>query len=137
MFSPRVWGCTVGVVSAYLGKKVFPTGVGVYRGISTIRRPQKSFPHGCGGVPNIVDFRTYAEAFSPRVWGCTADKTSSDAWQGVFPTGVGVYRLCSTWCWTWLSFPHGCGGVPHCRTSQPGYGGVFPTGVGVYRIAKE
>jgi len=50
-FSPRMWGCTVGVGSFPVVSAVFPTHVGVYR---THPRPSSAM---C--------------TFSPRMWGCT------------------------------------------------------------------
>ena len=71
-FSPQAWGCT-GVGGRYQFEQlVFPTGVGVYRGVRFCRFAGQSFPHRRGGVPLSV-------------------RSCKRSWR-VFPTGVGVYR---------------------------------------------
>ncbi len=51
-YSPRAWGCTdvKGEQSAIVF--LFPTSVGVYRGVCTAMVPWYPIPHERGGVPN-------------------------------------------------------------------------------------
>ena len=71
-FSPQAWGCTDDGGRGIEGGRVFPTGVGVYRGAAVLQAGLMSF--------------------SPQAWGCTVFETDRFAAGLVFPTGVGVYR---------------------------------------------
>ena len=53
-------------------------------------------------------------AFSPRVWGCTAIRRK------IISGG--------------LSFPHACGDVPLNELKAKAEAAVFPTRVGMYRV---
>src|SRR5579871_278273 len=91
--------------------------------------------------------------FSPQAWGCTDAAGFAHMPSAVFPTGVGVYRPCTTAITKSGRFPHRRGGVPigteefftNSLFSPQAWGCtegdtqkarrsiVFPTGVGVYR----
>ena len=91
-FSPRVWGCTAGLLSFYLASI--------------------SFPHACGDVPAQDKAMRQMDKFSPRVWGCTVrGKLTGDTYI-VFPTRVGMYRITKPLRERSKSFPHACGDVP-------------------------
>jgi len=71
-FSPRMWGCTLGIVDPDAAYKVFPTHVGVYLKHDPTWGGSPGFPHACGGVPQKLLATFSAYKFSPRMWGCTA-----------------------------------------------------------------
>ena len=106
----------------------------MYRWLLIHASPIEGFPHRRGGVPIDQEATEEDLKFSPQAWGCTAlgidDAAAPGRFphrrggvpplalmmpprQGVFPTGVGVYRP---------------------RLSHDDGGGRFPTGVGVYRV---
>ena len=74
--------------------------------------------------------------FSPQAWGCTGFTGMAGGGQGVFPTGVGVYRTNGMNFGKPESFPHRRGGVPFACGCLRAPLRVFPTGVGVYRLPR-
>ena len=113
LFSPQAWGCTemrsfgfprrrvfptgVGVYRTFLVGRlshgdVFPTGVGVYRLLTIRENIKASFPHRRGGVPRSAQPLVKRPPFSPQAWGCTDEGCETMRYHHVFPTGVGVYR---------------------------------------------
>ena len=127
--------------------------MGVYRTATLLQPHNQSFPHACGGVPQLIEFTTKPTGFSPRMWGCTVSHQDDKHLYRVFPTHVGVYLYQKLTLIGNVGFPHACGGVPmggqptlKWRQFSPRMWGctlasaivhlivcVFPTHVGVYR----
>ena len=103
-FSPRKWGCSVGIDAAEKTLPVFPTQVGMFRRAHMSRSRASSFPHasgdvpylGRGGVPSLV----------------------------VFPTQVGMFRSPRPPPPRTPRFPHASGDVP-CMTTRSQTGWMF------------
>jgi len=90
LFSPRMWGCSLFSFWLNLFALVFPTHVGVFRGVRD--EQTNDFPHACGGVPVDLVTGQILETFSPRMWGCSDLYSALIGGQSVFPTHVGVFR---------------------------------------------
>ncbi len=91
---------------------VFPTHVGVYRLDPQADQWEIRIPHACGGVPFIDVLAAIDNAYSPRMWGCTAERRNKAMVEDVFPTHVGVYRYTEQIAENEERIPHACGGVP-------------------------
>ena len=120
-FSPRMWGCSVVMIPILLILPVFPTHVGMFRTPPSSRGEYPCFPHACGDVPSIRAFKAVELEFSPRMWGCSDVAWGAVHPERVFPTHVGMFRICSRGEPTLQSFPHACGDVPglHRKTIRP------------------
>ena len=92
LFSPQAWGCTRFQRRVHVPGYVFPTGVGMYRGLSFDDSTRRSFPHRRGDVPQASTVDIDGVGFSPQAWGCTEYRKMKAVLNRVFPTGVGMYR---------------------------------------------
>ena len=153
-FSPRPWGCSLFCHYWKRRLSVFPTPVGMFRAPCRASSAEKSFPHARGDVPLFRDFLCFVYVFSPRPWGCSvaADWTAKAV--NVFPTPVGMFRVCLGVAFRRRRFPHARGDVParHVRmlradrfsprpwgcSVEHGFAAdgadVFPTPVGMFRV---
>ena len=73
---------------------IFPTRVGMDRNIITVFWERKYFPHACGDGPRRQGLLGGKLLFSPRVWGWTGIMGAIAPVLGIFPTRVGMDRLC-------------------------------------------
>ena len=117
--------------------RVFPTGVGVYRGFQYHRQHCLGFPHRRGGVPTSSQTALASPPFSPQAWGCTEYSEESRFDVTVFPTGVGVYRSDYFACQADKCFPHRRGGVPILSTPICTISTFSPQAWGVYRVMRS
>ena len=132
-FSPRLWGCSAILKHRFVRSGVFPTPVGMFRQPTMATNTTPGFPHACGDVPDTSGGRTGRRGFSPRLWGCSANRRFSEVADGVFPTPVGMFRLRSPPpCRRARFSPRlwGCSAenVPAIPAQR-----VFPTPVGMFR----
>ena len=111
-FSPRLWGCSEDQGRAGGMAVLFPTPVGMFRATSCARSAPAPFPHACGDVPPLLTARDLADAFSPRLWGCSASPRPHRGPRGLFPTPVGMFRESGPTATASSPFPHACGDVP-------------------------
>ena len=130
--SPRMWGCFPILHARSFSESVFPTHVGVFLSVHSLRFLLCGLPHACGGVSDRL--RQTAHGLL------------------VFPTHVGVFLGHGQAGSSGPRLPHACGGVsPPPRSSSravkssprmwgcffrrlgnPGGRFVFPTHVGVF-----
>ena len=121
-----MWGWTEGDHFATRRPGVFPTRVGVDRGLEMLGLYEGRFPHACGGGPTSPAAFLCRETFSPRVWGWTSGGGFYDTAVKVFPTRVGVDRSCNPPELTESRFPHACGGGPQPLKRGERLGGFSP-----------
>ncbi len=115
--SPRAWGWTVDRGRMGTGDHVFPTRVGVDRGVRRLRPGGPRVPHARGGGPARLLADPRNGGCSPRAWGWTVLVEEGKTATEVFPTRVGVDRA-------------------RRRASAVGRS-VFPTRVGVDRGERQ
>ena len=152
-FSPPAWGWSGTVYCNASSSRVFPTRVGMVRGIQVMSRKPESFPHPRGDGPQIPTGMKEGLAFSPPAWGWSVTVPLDAFVATVFPTRVGMVRpwicpICNK-----SRFPHPRGDGPEIRYdprdvlafSPPAWGWsdwlyekkwtglVFPTRVGMVR----
>ena len=87
-----MWGCSEAEEEADEQQEVFPTYVGMFRGVITSITLTNRFPHVCGDVPFFADEVRRVVAFSPRMWGCSYVRDVFPEPRIVFPTYVGMFR---------------------------------------------
>ncbi len=152
-FSPREWGCSFGWMEIPYAAMLFPTRVGMFRGLSAMPVAVFAFPHASGDVPPLLQLRHGKRSFSPREWGCSGGFSVLSQYAALFPTRVGMFRLAAVKLLRRLPFPHASGDVPPpsrrqtflvcfsprewgCSASPAGSrkaGFLFPTRVGMFR----
>ena len=72
----------------------FPTRVGMVRNPSGSVASRNCFPHTRGDGP-FAEFQKEMETlFSPHAWGWSDPEERGSLWRRVFPTRVGMVRLC-------------------------------------------
>ena len=72
--------------------KLFPTPVGMFRGVMAEDGVPCPFPHACGDVPGPHPMSLFRSIFSPRLWGCSAIRRRRRGFFMLFPTPVGMFR---------------------------------------------
>ena len=136
-FSPLTWGCSGHSGGRRRPWRVFPTHVGMFRGLR--------FTVG------------YCHGFSPLTWGCSAQRGATCRRRQVFPTHVGMFLRVEEIQFRAVRFPHSRGDVPtgksygkKNRAFSPLTWGcsiydvhylspscVFPTHVGMFHCSAE
>ena len=91
--SPRLWGCFRHCRSDSSGRDVFPTLVGVFLRVYSLKEGRMSLPHACGGVSRSSGSEPRERSSSPRLWGCFPLIAPPVPSSMVFPTLVGVFLL--------------------------------------------
>ena len=117
--SPRTWGCFSLVSYMTCLSKVFPTHVGVFLKIHTVRIRGSSLPHARGGVSPHASIVFSFGLSSPRTWGCFQACDTRRAEKPVFPTHVGVFLTAKILMPKKKSLPHARGGVSCFLTQIP------------------
>ena len=117
-FSPRPWGCSDDADRRRRLPTVFPTPVGMFRQRRPCGSRHKSFPHARGDVPAFFRAASIVSRFSPRPWGCSAQKPTYTASEVVFPTPVGMFRTKRRSTPLSGCFPHARGDVPSNRSQM-------------------
>ena len=154
--SPQAWGCTGTYTTLYVGYVNLPTGVGMYRWLSTFLFNRVESPHRRGDVPLRLRANTGVYPISPQAWGCTIGVPVNHLVRKNLPTGVGMYRRASAGASTRFKSPHRRGDVPGAAIvaigevliSPQAWGCTvsagestdncrnLPTGVGMYRCCR-
>ena len=111
-FSPRTWGCSLDRVQREGVNHVFPTHVGMFRSRLLISGHGGRFPHARGDVPTFRGIIILTPKFSPRTWGCSAERKMKIGTSRVFPTHVGMFRCPAVLPADPAGFPHARGDVP-------------------------
>ena len=112
LFSPRPWGWSAPRRFPRLRPEVFPTPVGMVRGIVLWEGILLGFPHARGDGPTTSQTRSASSWFSPRPWGWSAPAESPASAGIVFPTPVGMVRRSSSRRRSRACFPHARGDGP-------------------------
>ena len=68
--SPRTWGCFFAFGGLALSAHVFPTHVGVFLKLVSLKAAPTCLPHARGGVSNLSGGVGKQDGSSPRTWGC-------------------------------------------------------------------
>ena len=76
LFSPHTWGCSDLTILSLFSYLLFPTHVGMFRGLEQLGKHQRPF--------------------SPHTWGCSGKKTMETTYYILFPTHVGMFRTTTT-----------------------------------------
>ena len=113
-FSPHAWGCSDDGGVGAVARAVFPTCVGMFRNATMNNNKIKSFPHMRGDVPGQQSHGEHRRGFSPHAWGCSVSIYDGKWPCLVFPTCVGMFRLCAVSSTAVIRFPHMRGDVPDC-----------------------
>ena len=111
MSSPRAWGCFWTGQFRYTPVPVFPTCVGVFRGVIPVRHNAVRLPHVRGGVSICFSTTKNSCMSSPRAWGCFRNRPPPGGQATVFPTCVGVFLLSPRKIPYLFCLPHVRGGV--------------------------
>ena len=111
---------------------VFPTPVGVFPSIATIKARVLSLPHARGGVSIYWIDSAKSSVSSPRPWGCFSAVDSLKCAAEVFPTPVGVFLKNYVDFENYVGLPHARGGVSQHVPVRSSIVMVFPTPVGVF-----
>ncbi len=154
-FSPPAWGWPLCGIFRQPRLEVFPTRVGMARGLSFLFSLLLRFPHPRGDGPDSPTAPLIHISFSPPAWGWPFFLPLLGPLFFVFPTRVGMARSTSGPGERKARFPHPRGDGPHSSDvadsetwfSPPAWGwparravlprriGVFPTRVGMARQA--
>ena len=117
-FSPHAWGWSdcLGAVRVHAG--VFPTCVGMVRGLHPWRCVNRGFPHMRGDGPFGTYSSEYEFKFSPHAWGWSVPGMVGVIGVEVFPTCVGMVRnMALTRGWI-ACFPHMRGDGPEIHNGD-------------------
>ncbi len=111
-YSPHAWGWTAVARRGVHTLCVFPTRVGMDRGVSHSARANPRIPHTRGDGPDSLVLGHVACPYSPHAWGWTAEHNQPCQQRHVFPTRVGMDRD---------NLPGGCRcrRIPHTRGDGP------------------
>ena len=116
--SPQAWGCFCGCVKRRFVPVIFPTGVGVFPGCTSLSHSRLHLPHRRGGV-SIIRVSAAANAVSsPQAWGCFRITSSITKSPRIFPTGVGVFLQKRWGLGPYADLPHRRGGVSRLREAR-------------------
>ncbi len=136
--SPRAWGCFFSQKSKPGSVLVVPTGEGVFLRSLAVVLPERSRPHGRGGVSPLQRDRCSSRCSSPRAWGCFRPSFIGSWSSIVVPTGVGVFLLRNCPSIGFWVVPTGVGVFPSSfrptvvsRSRPHGRGGVSVVGSGL------
>ncbi len=155
-FSPHAWGWSDDMPLEEGAAGIFPTRVGMVRGLSSWNRSTPHFPHTRGDGPLNPLIKEIYALFSPHAWGWSAVVLEPGEGLTIFPTRVGMVRLNGLPYTQGFYFPHTRGDGPLlCRfqgtakTFSPHAWGwsallsalrtafsIFPTRVGMVRAAR-
>src|SRR5690606_1725734 len=106
------WGWTAGIDERGPSRWVFPTPVGMDRGLSGCASLGVGFPHARGDGPETAVVDQFLVSFSPRPWGWTVRLLRPSLRFEVFPTPVGMDRDGGESGFHRVSFPHARGDGP-------------------------
>ena len=126
MCSPRTWGWTAFTTHALGDCFVFPTHVGMDRRGVLANSTRRCVPHARGDGPLQAKAAAPGATCSPRTWGWTAGQISGELARRVFPTHVGMDRLCTAVHRRHTRVPHARGDGPSPATSLPTCSGCSP-----------
>ena len=132
--SPRAWGCFSGRQRSVSRLCVFPTCVGVFPCHGNPRGRSYRLPHVRGGVSPTVAAIISRWRSSPRAWGCFLPHVVGVIQNIVFPTCVGVFRICRDTLAKEAGLPHVRGGVSRCRNVRPNLDQSSPRAWGCFYV---
>lgn len=91
--------------------QVFPAYAGVIRTFGTLWLMHGGIPRVCGGEPSGYSQNSGVASYSPRMRGCSAER-SGERWRSeVFPAHAGVFRDSLQCKKDGFCIPRACGGV--------------------------
>ena len=113
LFSPRMRGCSPFPPVRPKSPTVFPAYAGMFQGVEVINGPVfDGFPRVCGDVPASLNLIAFATGFSPRMRGCSLQRSGSNQGVHVFPAYAGMFRPQGRRGFYHRRFPRVCGDVP-------------------------
>ena len=108
--SPRTWGCFYTKRCIYATLIVFPTHVGVFLKLVSLKAAPTCLPHARGGVSRHKVALLRHPLSSPRTWRCFSRTHSAHTHPAVFPTHVGVFPVPLPKFMVKVCLPHARGG---------------------------